>query len=1844
MTIKKWWYSILILSLLPLSSMGDNYSSWWRQVTEAGKKDLPQTQLAVLQKIVSKAEKKKDYGQLLSAELMTVSLKSTVSPDSLSVGVSRLEAKERQAAVSDPVLASVYASALGRFYAENPSLGEDHEARSQRFYDLSLQHTDLLARQKSSVYTPLFTDGVDSRIFGNDLLHVIGFQAGAYRLLHDYYERTGNREAACICACRWMEKNQKVDVYDLQRSTYLQTLDSLLKVYGDLPSAGELALIRYRYLASVSSVTAGDRIRYIDEALDRWGGWTGMEYLRNERKTLTNPTFSIALERRCLVPGRSFRIQVNEIRNLPVLSAVITRLSADAGQVEALLGARDYTSLSDVEVQQLEKWLTKDRITENRHYTGLEPWQMSKDSFNLKGLSPGVYLLEVSTPGTNIAVKRALFFVSDVVLLQEEQPGKAIRYAVVHASTGQPWSNADIRLSFGNRPSAVDTVNLHCNEQGEVVYHYDSRQPSGARPTTADDSYSPSVTWAWNNYTYYENRQKREYLQLYTDRKVYRPGQTVQVAGIAYTVANGVESRVEGGKNVELTLRDANGKSVGTQQLTTDALGMVATSFVLPSTGLTGQFAIRDAAYKGAVFFSVEEYRRPTFHVEFPNLTRAYQVGDTLSVKGLATTYSGVPVQNAQVKYKVVRRPSLWWRWNGDFSEKTICTDTAVTNEKGEFFVTVPLIPDPHRDNVVQFFTYQVQADVTDVGGETQGGSLALPLGTRSTAFSCDLPDQAERDSLKTLRFSYRNAAGNDLSAAVKFRLDGGPEQWTRANETTILHIPSDLPNGRHTLSAICGTDTLKQDFILFSVTDKVPVVDTQDWFYQSSDYFRRDGQPVYVQVGSSEPDQHILYSVFSGNKVLESGTIDQNRSFCTRAYTYREEYGDGLRLTWAWVKDGVFYQHSTTLAKPLPDKRLNLAWASFRDRLIPGQKEEWTLRITRPDGSPARAQLLSVLYNKSLDQIRGHQWNFSPYLSRNLPYTMWTGPRDRIMSLFLSGQTVSKVISVGVLHFTAFNPLYFRTGSEDVQHLFPGVRALSKPMRLKAMNATTMEATALGPMTSSDEVQKETTSGLSEEEDGISNSGLRENLGETAFFYPDLLTDQQGKVTLKFTLPESVTTWRFMAFAHDADLNYGMMSDEAVARKTVMIQPNIPRFLRFGDQSRIIARIMNTSEQAIRGKARMELLDPETEEVLYIEEHPYSLQTGGTQAIGFQVDLSDSSLLVRRLTAKGGLLVCRMRVFGDGFSDGEQHYLPVLPNREQVTNTYAFTWAGPVQKVISLGKLFPEGSEANKLTVEYTTHPAWLVIQSLPYLVTFEGDNAVNLATALYADGIGRYLLSQNPVVRRVIDLWNGEKTSGNSLMSNLEKDQELKSLVLSEIPWVMEADREGDQKRRLVQFFDENSMKARRESFLAKLYRLQQADGSWSWWPGMPGNLYMTEAVSEVLVRLNAMIGLQPETQNLLDRSLQWMAKCVHEEVSELKRQKNRKALLPSESALHFLYITALDGRPLSVQGEADKKYLVDLLLHQSMAFSIYGKSRAAVILALNGYQKQAREYLQSVREYSVSTAEAGRYFDTGKAMYSWADYRIPTEVAAIEAFKILEPGAAEIGEMQRWLLHEKRTTSWDTPLNAVDAVYAFGTDRLKVGVSTSLPVVQVDGKRLELPQATAGLGYVKTSMTIGNEKILTVEKQDSGISWGAVYAQFMQRNQDISDTQSGMKVVKEVRTASGPLQEGALLQVGDRVKVRLTITCDRDYDFVQIVDKRAACMEPVKSLSGYQNGYYYSPLDQSTNYFFNQLAKGSHVVETEYYIDRSGRYQSGTCTVQCAYSPEFGTRTAPVWYEIQ
>ncbi len=1766
---KRLFTILLTLLILPLSLAAETFDQMWKRVEEAEKKDQPKTQMEIVGDIAAKAITEKAYGHLLKAEAMRLDLVArTWDADSLKAEIHRMTARmEDDESIADKTVREVVGAVrsaiiyqkglqfLGRRWADSVSVD---------YKDRALNNADVLAAAKAADYRPFVVGETDADVFGDDMFVVVAKELETYDIMRRHYAAKGNRKAEVLSTMMMIKERNPSYSKDWRKSGIIASYDSLITACADLDVAGEVALERYMFLNNYTGATDMEKWDYLQMALKKWSGWKRIAEFRNKQKELTQSGFTIVADSTAWRPMQTVTVKLKNIRNVKKITVKICR--ADGSKVKTI----------------------------TRRYKGYEPYEKHADTIAIGQLPAGVYKMQISS-SPKMETVAVDCHVSNVTYIAEALPGSKLRIVAVDATTGQPLAGAkvDVRQSTGNRTykrgeNQGKWTTLTCDGKGETIMSHGRTMPDSIRVYTATDDFA--VAGRLNTYFGYNEFRgdNRIVCNTFTDRSIYRPGQTVKFGAIVYHSSN--SARIVAGKALNVEVRDADNNVFFTKECTTNEFGVLSDSVQLPKVTKGGRFTVRVGGYFRS--FRVEEYKRPTFELIMPEVKTVYKIGDTLRLKVKAMTYAGVAVQGAKVEWTVTRTPARWWRWTmsqyDTGGRAILCDSTAVTGDDGAFEAIIPLLMPKEAEYSRAMYDFALTAKVTDQAGETHEEALTVPLGVKPYYLSSDLAEKVLASDFKAIRFTLRNAMGKEVEAPVSVWLDG--EKYAEASSASPLTMANALTSGKHNVMAVCKGDTLKQDFVLFSLDDSKPCVYSDEWFYASADAFPADGKPVTVQVGSSDEDVHVVYTIISGERVVESGAFDVSDSICRREYIYNTSYGDGILLTYAWVKNGRLHSWQTTISRPLPDRELKLLWTTFRDRLIPGQQEEWRLSIIGADGKPAKASLMATLYDKSLDQLNHHSWHLSVYPNISLPYTTWTGARTpRFYGSMSLPQEYAKVKAIEFAHFykteilygsNVFNPLASRLDGRIGE--FTMAKQAAPNLRVRGTGAAAAEY---------DAVMNETVVEGKADEAETAVPQLRENFDETAFFIPSLTTDDKGEVLIKFTLPESVTTWNFMALAHTKDMCIGTLKAEAVAKKDVMVMPNMPRFVRTGDNAIITARIANTADRDVEGRVVMTIIDDESEAVVYTGEQPFAVAEGKTASAAFRFSPDD----------RYPMLVCRIVASGNGFSDGEQHYLPVLSDMEQVTVTVPITQHGKGTKTIDIRKLFPKDAKnkdgkdnGRSLTVEYTNNPAWMMIDALPLIGEATAGDALSQSAMYYANAIAAHIVKSNPDVM-------------------------------------------DDADSRIAEFLNDYALDQRQHSALEQLDILQNVDGSWSWWNGMRGNRYVTVAVTEMLTRLNLMTGEQKDTKQMLEKAYTYLDNDLVRIVKDMQAAEKRgnKPAFPGMAALRTLYVSAIAKRSLSAEVQSAVDYLVALMKQDIHVQSIYAKAMSAIVLSrYDG--AAALEWVKSIKEYSVYTEEMGRYFDTRRAEYSWCSYTIPTEVMAIEALRTVTPDDRQtIEEMQRWLLQEKRTQLWGNSINNTNAIYAFfkdndgvPTDDAKANGASAAESkaarITIDGRKLAMSEPAAGKGYVKTTVDNPKGRTLRVQKTTGGTSWGAVYATFMQKAVEVETHGSGITVKREILSPS--------LKVGDRVKVRITIEAARDFDLVEVTDKRAACMEPVEQLGGYRRGYYYQPKDDATQYYFDKLRKGVHVIETEYYLDRPGTYHAGTVTAACSYAPEF------------
>ena len=1880
------YLSLIVLLVMSVFApmQAQTYDNLWKELEVLERKDLPKSVISEAMKIYDKAKAEQNVPQMMKAYLTAMQYRSLLTPDSLKVDMNGLEQWASQTGSMEDK--AILYSILGEM-----TMPADVK-KGLGYLQASLKDKDRLLLIPVEKLRPMVRVGEASKRYFRDNLYNL-LARRAIQIMQQYRWQAAakanqtNSLPADMTDMDQFVTYQFVPVSDCDlTAAVMQTYQSLLKAYdtetereGWLLTGIDALNYLYRnfsgnfsndvcqqelrkwihtypavktvpeaYLALAQFLqyqnNQVERLRIVREGIAGYPRYEGINQLKNIEKEILNA--SLSLEIATAYPGEQQSVKVNYKNltgitlqlykvNLPVTSAVLQNRTTHFESKYARLQREEHFSLKP----------TTDYLNVDTTLTIQAP-------------QAGIYFLKAVPDGKKGVSDGTLMNVTALKTIYRPLPDGTLELVVVDAVSGQPVSEAEVTIYTEKGGGYSPQQTYQADKQGTLKLDFLNSNKYWYNAHTAADNAMPILN-LWKNDYYYKESKRKEVLQLFTDRSIYRPGQTVYVSGLAYEMEKD-STRVLADKKYTVSLYDANNNETGKVEVRTNGFGSFSGQFVLPSPCLTGYFSLRAA--DTSVSFKVEEYKRPTFDVTFEPVKVEYQVGDSIEVVGMAKTFAGAPVQNARVHYNISRSYAWVWRFMGRGSARW--EGEAMTDADGKFSVPVHFeIDSDRRESPLWYYTYNIQADVTDGAGETQQANLSLPLGSTSMVLNMDnLPDNLVKEKKLEIKLTAMNLSGEPVDTPVTYQVvemeeqkDGQEKEGRKvltgtveANKSFVPEAIYALPSGNYRLK-LSAKDTqgrectASKNFLLFSLNDKRPPFVITDWSYQDGLEFDA-ASPATVYIGSSEKNVYLLYDVFAGNKRLESKRIELSDSVVSFRFPYKKEYGDGILVSMAFVKDGRLYSHNARIMKPAPEKKLQLKWTTFRDKLRPGQQEEWKLTVLYPDGSPAEAEMLATMYDASLDKIySAHKLDFGVDFHYVVPLTYWNTSYMRNAYLYVDFP-LKRLRAVPLEYSELIIPSTGRMEAMVVGYGGSPRATLAGALKIRGRSAANavMNQEAVTDMVLQEEMvetsaQEKVEMGSSEELAETGDIQIRENFAETAFFYPQLRTNEKGEVSISFVLPESLTRWKFMGLAHTRNVDYGKIEATATASKEFMLQPNMPRFVRVGDKANIAASLMNLSDKGVKGTVRMELFNPETEKVFYSQKQKFDVKGGETGHVNFTFEVSD----------KYAVMACRMVADGDTFSDGEQRYIPVLTDKQWVTETVPLNVNGEGAHTFSLENLFNKHSKTaseQRLTVEFTAHPAWYAVQALPVVAHPQNEDALSWATAYYAHSLAAYIVKENPRIKQVFDSWKAQGGTKETFMSNLQKNQELKNILLAETPWLAEATNEAEQKQRIATLFDLNTMNSQLAVSVEKLGELQNADGAWSWYKGMQGSRYVTTQVMEMLVRLNALTHQDADSrmQPMIQKGFEYLGKQAAEEYKSMKEAEKKGAvgIRPSEQVLRYLYICALDGK--APVDEKVNRYFIDKLSGEGKELTIYGKALGAIILQQAGKVAEAKLFMQSLMEYSVVTDEMGRYFDTPKARYSWFSYKIPTEVAAMEAIQRITKDTKAIDEMKRWLLKQKQTQTWETPIATADAVYALMATGASDLLANTGGVEITLGKEVIRTPADDAIGYIKKTVSgdVMNIKKVRVDKEGAGMGWGAVYAQYLESMDQIGEQGNGLSVSRQLYKGDEALNESVPLKVGDKITVRLTVKADRDMDFVQIKDDRAACMEPLQAVSGFRwgngLGYYQATKDASTQFFIDQMRKGTYVIEYQVYVNRTGEYQAGIATVQSAYAPEFGGHT--------
>lgn len=1568
----------------------------------------------------------------------------------------------------------------------------------------------------------------------------------------------------------------------------------------------------------------------------------------------------------------------------------------------------------------------------------------------IQALPAGYYVLlassDASFPASKAVITSNGFWVSNISYVTTNNNGTN-EIIVLHRETGQPMTGVKVQVFYRDYNSHTRSWDSNAGD----VYLSDETGFVSIPPRRIDrmnDNFylvfkSKDDQLFTENYfsTYsYPENEPQTYTQthFFTDRSIYRPGQTIYFKGIVLE-RKAEDVKIKSKFNTEVTLYDTNGQVVSRQNLTTNNFGSFAGSFTAPQNVLTGQMNIR--CETGSIFFRVEEYKRPKFEVTFDPVKGSYKLGEMITVKGKAMAYAGSSVSDAKASYRVVRRvnfPYFWgnWYYRPRSAEMEITNGETITNSDGSFAITFNAVSDASINrNTHPMFSYTVYADVADLNGESHSAETSVSVGEKALLINTDLQEDINLGKGFQFALSTTNLNGEKEKASgtitiCKLRKPSQvlySRKWQIPDRFTMTKSEFEKEFLGEVYDKEDDATTWSKEGTAFSANFNTPAdsifkpgnvlqagiyrieIKTKDAFGEEVLYQKQfsafqpqrtkaetispftvnlltptaePGQDAQLLIGTPIKKASIIYEIVFKNKVVTRETLILNNEQKLIRIPVKEEYRGNFSINLTMVRNNRSFLISKLITVPYTNKKLDIQFATFRNKLLPGQDEEWQITLRDSKGEKAAGELLASMYDASLDAFIPHGWTF------NIFDFYYGGQRWRDNQCFASN--ISNQFYYPEIEFRTKEHLYdqlywFGFGNRHFGGRTGRMMSIRGTKMEKSEEAVSVVEASAPMLESKLMISDEQVAGV---QPGVAISirgnspvqkfaepkpiQIRKSLNETAFFYPQLATNENGEIVLKFKAPEALTRWKMMGLAYTKDLKYGQIEKTLVTQKELMVFTNAPRFMREGDSMEFAAKISNISNRDLSGTAELHFFDALTmkpiDDLLGLSQTtvPFSADKGKSAPVSWKIKIPEGLQAVTyRITATAG-----------DFSDGEEAAIPVLTNRMLITESMPLPVNGMQQKKFNFDKLVNSGAPGStlknyRLSLEYTSNPAWYAVQALPYLMEYPYECAEQLFSRYYANSLATHIANSDPKIKRVFESW--KNSSPDALKSNLEKNEELKSVLLQESPWVREATNESERKQRIALFFDLNRMASEQNLALKKLRDMQNPNGGWPWFAGMPESRYITQHIVTGLGHMQNMkafdLNENSETAQMLKKAIDYLDETLKEEFEKIK--KDDKDYLKNNHLgyddIQYLYARTY----FNVEYPLGKDYSEMLGYYKAQSEKYwttqnnYMKAMMALYLNRLGNEKTALLIMHSLKETALHSEEMGMYWRNEQRGWFWHQAPVETQALLIEAFDEVSHDQKAVEEMKIWLLKQKQTQDWKTTKATTEAVYALllrGASLLASDKQVEITVgnEKVDPYKQDGSKPEAGTGYFKTSWDASSIKPemgnVTVSNPNPTVAWGAMYWQYFEQLDRITPAQTPLslnkKLFRQVNTPTGPVIEpiaaNATIKVGDKIVVRVELRTDRDMEYIHLKDMRASAFEPVNVLSGYRwqdgLGYYESTRDASTNFFISWLPKGTYVFEYKLVATQRGEFSNGITSVQCMYAPEFAAHSEGIRVKVQ
>jgi uncharacterized protein YfaS (alpha-2-macroglobulin family) len=1567
----------------------------------------------------------------------------------------------------------------------------------------------------------------------------------------------------------------------------------------------------------------------------------------------------------------------------------------------------------------------------------------------------GFYLITVSDsddPAASASVYQSFLLQVSSLAAQHRMVDQAMTVLVTDRETGKPVPGAKV-ATCKIEEDKHRIVNTFTSDHDGVARS--EKIPGNYRSElyTVETSDDHLMMFGFDYNRDVHERPDHNQAVLFTDRSIYRPGQTVYFKAILYNGDGGEPRKLLKGTTVRVCLRDVNRQIVSEQSLTSNDFGSFDGSFTIPQGLLNGNMTIECPGY-ASTGIRVEEYKRPTFEVKFDPLEGAPALNGPVKVTAKAKALAGYAIDHAEVRYRVVRNTHYrhYYGWYPPINDdREISSGVVKTDEQGRFTVEFTALADDVASD--RIYTYTLTADVTDVNGETRSASLPVNAGSKPLLITTNLPDEIQLGKTGACTVETTNLNGDAVPASVKVKIIAlkAPGKILRKrvwyDRTDVQTIPEDEfrknfpsdaygdelnPDQRKELKTVAEYTLATPDdqqldlssmkrsgyykirltadngrglvveetrYVYLSSGEPETIPDMQHWLT----VVKNEGEPgeqAEFQLAGGRKESYVYCEWIHKDRIVDSKWVKTGTKPVRLTYPIREEHRGGFLVQLSMVQDNRIYVSSNPVNVPYTNKMLDIQLATFRDKLLPGEQETWTLSVSDKKGEKETAEIVASLYDASLDAIQPRDWPDFSTLYRSFLNTYIYHWETSLQNL--SYPLIHKAVSpdswqytvpladinwFGAVYRNVFSTNTFAYGrsmlrsarinlAEDEDRMFSSEDVAETSIAFGEIESVSVVAKQVGvtaaenrPPAAPSPLQKKilsTGSETSETDPALIET--RTNFNETAFFYPKLRTNEQGATLIEFTMPEALTRWKLLSFAHTKDLKAGTYSNELITQKQVAISANVPRFFRENDVIELTAKVNNLTESSLDGRALLRLYDAVTLEPLDDE----MIQSEKTLPFGVKAGESAALRWTLAIPAAGiQAVVCKVTAQAGTHTDGEEKTIPVLTNSMLVTETLPFSVRAGQAKTFTLDRLVDRPSATlrhHSLTLEFTSAPAWYAVQALPYIMEYPYECAEQTFSRYYANTLATSIVNRTPRIKQIFELWNAPDSK--ALMSNLEKNQELKQVMLEETPWVMQAKDDAERKKRIGLLFDLNRMSSEQNRAFNRLKKIRNSDGGIPWFDGLPSSRYITQYIVAGMAHLKKMNAMQPENlpgaDEIVQEGLRYLDFEIRKDYESLIRNNAKmKERQISSLQLHYLYACSFNNH----QPDERTKTAFDYYLKQAgeywTEFSTYDKAMTVLILHRNNQPDRALAILRSLKETAQQSETLGMYWKDNVAGYFWHQAPIETQAMLIEAFHEAANDAASVEEMKIWLLRNKQTNDWKTTKATSEAIYALLMTGGKLLNESKLPEIEIGGTSLakaakEAIHPEPGTGYVKTSWSAGDitprmGKLKVRNPNNQGIMWGGLYWQYFEQLDKITSAETNLQMNKRLYlrtlTENGehlqPIDETHQLRVGDLVRVRMELKADRDYEYVHLKDMRASAFEPVSTRSGcrYQDGlwYYENVKDASTNFFITHLHKGIYVFEYDLRVSHAGDFSNGITTFQCMYAPEFTSHSEGIRLKI-